>query len=96
MAKGRLLTGDRPTGPLHLGHFVGSLENRVRLQDEYDCYFIIADLHVLTTAYEDPTPIRDNVRALVLDYLSVGIDPARSRIYLQSLVPEVEIGRAHV
>jgi tryptophanyl-tRNA synthetase len=89
VAKGRLLTGDRPTGPLHLGHYVGSLENRVRLQDEYQCFFIIADLHVLTTAYEDPTPIRDNVRELMLDYLSVGIDPAKSTIYLQSLVPQV-------
>src|SRR5829696_719928 len=89
MASRRLLTGDRPTGALHLGHYVGTLENRVRLQDEYECYFIIADLHVLTTAYEDPSPIRDNVRELVLDYLSVGIDPSKSTIYLQSLVPEV-------
>ena len=86
---GRLLTGDRPTGPLHLGHYVGTLENRVRLQDEYECFFIIADFHVLTTAYEDPSSIRQNVRELVLDYLSVGIDPARSTIYLQSLTPEV-------
>lgn len=89
MAKGRLLTGDRPTGPLHLGHYVGSLENRIRLQDEYECFFIIADFHVLTTACEDPSPICDNIRALVLDYLSVGIDPNKSTIYLQSLVPEV-------
>ncbi len=89
MATGRLLTGDRPTGALHLGHYVGTLENRVRLQDEYECFFIIADLHVLTTAYEDPSPIRNNVRELVLDYLSVGIDPSKSTIYLQSLVPEV-------
>jgi tryptophanyl-tRNA synthetase len=89
MAKGRLLTGDRPTGPLHLGHYVGSLENRLRLQGEYECFFIIADFHVLTTAYEDPTPVRSNVRELVLDYLSVGIDPSRSTIYLQSLVPQV-------
>src|SRR5437879_2698160 len=86
---GRLLTGDRPTGPLHLGHYVGTLENRVRLQDEYECFFIIADLHVLTTSYEDTSAIRTNVRELVLDYLSVGIDPGKSTIYLQSLVPEV-------
>jgi tryptophanyl-tRNA synthetase len=89
VAKGRLLTGDRPTGPLHLGHYVGTLENRVRLQDEYQCFFIIADLHVLTTAYEDLSPVRDNVRELVLDYLSVGIDPEKSTIYLQSLIPQV-------
>lgn len=87
--RGRILTGDRPTGKLHLGHYVGSLANRVRLQDEYDCYFIIADYHVLTTAYERPGSIGDSVRDLVLDYLSVGIDPDRSTIYLQSLVPEV-------
>jgi tryptophanyl-tRNA synthetase len=89
VAKGRLLTGDRPTGPLHLGHYVGTLENRVRLQDEYECFFIIADLHVLTTAYEDLSAVRGNVRELVLDYLSVGIDPRKSTIYLQSLVPQV-------
>src|SRR5689334_13372618 len=87
--KRRLLTGDRPTGRLHLGHYVGSLENRLRLQDEYECFFIIADYQVLTTAYADPSPVRQNVRELVLDYLSVGIDPGKSTICLQSLVPEV-------
>ena len=86
--KGRILTGDRPTGKLHLGHYVGSLANRVRLQDEYECFFLIADYHALTTAYENPRDIGGNVRELVLDYLSVGIDPERSVIYLQSLVPE--------
>jgi tryptophanyl-tRNA synthetase len=89
VAKGRLLTGDRPTGPLHLGHYVGTLENRVRLQEEYECFFIIADLHVLTTAFENPGAIRANVHELVLDYLSVGMDPTKGTIYLQSLVPEV-------
>jgi len=86
-AQGRLLTGDRPTGKLHLGHYVGSLANRVRLQDDYTCYFLVADYHVLTTAYENPAGIGENVRELVLDYLSVGIDPERSTIYLQSLTP---------
>lgn len=86
---GRLLTGDRPTGKLHLGHYVGSLANRVRLQDEYTCYFLLADYHVLTTAYENPAGIGEHVRELVLDYLSVGIDPERSTIYLQSLAPAV-------
>jgi tryptophanyl-tRNA synthetase len=90
MAKrGRLLTGDRPTGKLHLGHFVGSLQNRVRLQDDYECFFLIADYHALTTRFENPGTIGENVDDLVLDYLSVGIDPERSTIYLQSLVPEV-------
>src|SRR3990170_6366564 len=85
----RILTGDRPTGELHLGHYVGSLANRVRLQDEYDCFFIIADYHALTTAYEQSSEVQANVQGLVLDYLSVGIDPARSTIFLQSLVPEI-------
>lgn len=91
MKKKRVLTGDRPTGRLHLGHYVGSLENRVRLQDKYDCFFLVADLHMLTTQYE-PQDLREtaeNVKGLVLDYLSVGIDPEKSIIYLQSLVPEV-------
>ncbi|MBU2008363.1 MAG: tryptophan--tRNA ligase [Chloroflexi bacterium] len=89
--KKRVLTGDRPTGRLHLGHYVGSLENRVRLQDKYDCFFLVADLHMLTTRYEpqDLKETAENIRGLVLDYLAVGIDPEKSVIYLQSLVPEV-------
>lgn len=86
--KGRILTGDRPTGKLHLGHYVGSLANRVRLQDTYDCFFIVADYHALTTGWENPRGIGENIREMVLDYLSVGMDPERSTIYLQSLVPE--------
>lgn len=85
----RILTGDRPTGILHLGHYVGSLANRVRLQDEYECFFIIADLHMLTTHYDRIPNIAENARQLVYDYVSVGMDPDRSTIYLQSLVPEV-------
>lgn len=91
MERKRILTGDRPTGKLHLGHYVGSLANRVRLQDEYECFFIIADLHTLTTKPEKDNieGLADNVRSAVLDYLACGIDPARSVIYLQSAVPEV-------
>ena len=86
MNKKRILTGDRPTGKLHLGHYVGSLANRVRLQDEYECFFIIADLHTLTTRPEKEhiEELRQNVYDCVLDYLAVGIDPAKSVIYLQS------------
>ncbi len=86
----RILTGDRPTGKMHLGHYVGSLKNRVRLQDEYECFFIIADLHTLTTRpdREAIDRISENVRAMVLDYLAVGIDPERSVIFLQSAVTE--------
>ncbi len=91
MERKRILTGDRPTGKLHLGHYVGSLANRVRLQDEYDCFFIIADLHTLTTKPEKSNIelLADNVRSAVLDYLACGIDPEKSVIYLQSAVPEV-------
>ncbi len=89
--RGRLLTGDRPTGALHLGHYVGSLENRLRLQDEYECFFLIADYHVLTTGADRTREIAQHVHELLLDYLSVGIDPERSTIYLQSLVPEVAV-----
>jgi tryptophanyl-tRNA synthetase len=87
----RLLTGDRPTGKLHVGHYVGSIANRVRLQDEYDCYFIIADLHMLTTKPDKASieELRGNVRDVVLDYLACGIDPAKSTIYLQSAIPAV-------
>jgi len=89
MTRKRILTGDRPTGDLHLGHYVGSLANRVRLQDEYECFFIIADYHALTTAYDRSAEVQGNIRSLVLDYLSVGMDPERSTIFLQSLVPEI-------
>lgn len=87
--KQRILTGDRPTGPLHLGHYVGSLANRVKLQEDYDCFFIIADFQVLTDHLRDTAKISGNVRQIVLDYLSVGIDPQKSSIFIQSLVPEI-------
>ncbi len=85
----RILTGDRPTGKLHLGHYVGTLQNRVRLQDEYECFFIVADYHMLTTRLENLGEIKANIEDMVIDYLSVGIDPVKSTIYVQSLVPEV-------
>ena len=89
--KKRILTGDRPTGRLHLGHYVGSLKNRVRLQDEYECFFLIADLHMLTTRpqKEHIDALRENIREMVLDYLAVGIDPSKSTVYLQSAVHAV-------
>jgi len=88
--KGRVLTGDRPTGKLHLGHYVGSIANRIRLQDEYECFFIIADLHTLTTRPEREhiAQLGENIHEMVLDYLSAGIDPNKSAIFLQSAVPE--------
>jgi len=89
MAKKRILTGDRPTGKLHLGHYVGSLVNRVQLQDEYECFFIIADLHTLTTQPEKHhiAGMRQHIHDLVLDYLAVGIDPEKSVIFIQSAIP---------
>ncbi|HWP49146.1 MAG TPA: tryptophan--tRNA ligase [Candidatus Limnocylindrales bacterium] len=91
MEKKRILTGDRPTGKLHLGHYVGTLANRIRLQYEYESFFIIADLHMLTTrnAPEDIAQSAQNIRDLVLDSLAAGIDPAVATFYIQSAVPEV-------
>ncbi len=88
--KPRLLTGDRPTGRLHLGHYVGSLANRLSHQDSFESYFIIADLHTLTTKPE-PNYIKDlpfYIREIAIDYLAVGIDPNKSTIYVQSAIPE--------
>jgi len=87
--KGRILTGDRPTGKLHLGHYVGSLINRVRLQDDYDTFLIIADVQALTTNFEEPEKLAGDVREVALDYLAVGIDPEKSTIFVQSLIPEI-------
>jgi len=88
MAK-RILTGDRPTGPLHLGHYVGSLQNRVRLQDEYDTYVLIADIQALTDNFEHPENLAANVFEVALDYLAVGLDPEKVKIVVQSMVPEL-------
>jgi len=85
----RILTGDRPTGPLHLGHYVGSLQNRVRLQDEYDTYVLIADVQALTDNFERPEMLEANVIEVTLDYLAVGLDPEKVKIVVQSMVPEL-------
>jgi len=87
--KKRILTGDRPTGPLHLGHYVGSLQNRVRLQDEYETFILIADVQALTDHYEHPEILKQNIQEIVADYIAVGIDPAKSAICIQSLIPEI-------
>ncbi len=86
----RVLTGDRPTGRMHLGHYVGSLVNRVKMQYEMECFFIVADWHSLTTknTKEEIALLTENVREMVIDYLAVGIDPERSTIFLQSAVKE--------
>jgi tryptophanyl-tRNA synthetase len=89
MPKKRILTGDRPTGPLHLGHYVGSLANRIRLQHEYDAYIIIADVQALTDNFDDPQKVRDNLAEVAMDYMAVGIDPNIATIFVQSLVPQI-------
>lgn len=84
----RILTGHRTTGARHIGHLAGTLTNWVNLQDQYECFFLLADLHVLTTDYQHPQQIRENTLDVLTDWLAVGIDPQRSTIFLQSAVPE--------
>ncbi|WP_447974068.1 tryptophan--tRNA ligase [Nitrospira sp. Kam-Ns4a] len=87
-ARQRVLSGMRPTGPLHLGHLLGTLDNWVALQRAYDCYFCVADWHALTTSYEDTGRIKDYTRTVLTDWLAAGLDPNRSTIFIQSHVPE--------
>src|SRR5947209_2398545 len=88
--KQRILTGDTPTGKLHLGHYVGSVENRLALQDEYDCYFLIANKHAFTTRADKPADIRQSVIDIATDYLAAGIDPNQSTMFIQSEVPAID------
>lgn len=88
--KPRILTGDTPTGRLHLGHYVGSIENRLALQDAYDCYFLIANKHAFTTRADQPAEIRQSVIDVATDWLAVGIDPNRSTMFIQSEVPAID------
>ena len=91
MKKKRIVTGDRPTGRLHIGHYFGSLKNRVKMQEtgEYEPYILVADVQALTDNFNNPEKVRKNVREVVMDYLSVGIDPEKTTIYIQSMIPEV-------
>ena len=91
MEKKRIVTGDRPTGRLHIGHYFGSLKNRVKMQNsgEYDPYILVADVQALTDNFNNPEKVRKNVREVVIDYLSVGIEPEKTTIYIQSMIPEV-------
>jgi len=91
MAKKRILTGDRPTGKLHLGHYVGSLANRVQLQREWEVCVLIADYHTLTTKPEETRQLEERIREIALDYLAAGIDPEISHVYIQSQVPETAV-----
>lgn len=84
-----ILTGDRPTGNLHIGHYFGSLKQRVELQDKYETYIEIADIQALTDNFNNPEKVRKNVKEVLLDYLSVGIDPDKATIFVQSMIPEI-------
>ena len=86
--KGRILSGMRPTGKLHLGNYVGALRNWVSLQDSYDCFFFIADWHALTTDYADTRSVKQNSLEVIIDYLAAGLDPERSTLFIQSHVPQ--------
>jgi len=83
----RVLSGMRPTGKLHLGNYVGALDNWVRMQDEYECFFEVADWHALTTDYADTSRVKENSLEVVLDWLAAGLDPKKSVIFIQSHVP---------
>jgi tryptophanyl-tRNA synthetase len=89
MKNKRILTGDRPTGKMHIGHYFGSLKNRVKMQEEYETYIEIADVQALTDNFNNPEKVRKNVREIALDYLSVGIDPKKATIFIQSMIPEI-------
>jgi tryptophanyl-tRNA synthetase len=86
----RLLTGDTPTGKLHIGHYVGSVENRLALQNDYDCFFLIANKHAFTTRADKPAEIRQSVMEIATDWLAVGIDPQKSAMFIQSEVPAID------
>ena len=90
MEKKRILTGDRPTGRLHIGHYFGSIKKRVEMQESglYDPYILIADVQALTDNFNNPEKVRKNVREVAIDYLSCGIDPKKTTIYIQSMIPE--------
>ena len=88
MDKKRIVTGVRPTGRLHIGHYFGAINNIVKLQDEFEQYLLIADVQALTDNFENPEKVRKNVRELVIDYISCGIDPEKTTIYIQSMIPE--------
>lgn len=86
--KKRILSGMRPTGPLHMGNYLGALDNWITMQDPYDCYFFVADWHALTSDYENPGPTGEYVRQILIDWLSAGLSPDQSTIFIQSKVPE--------
>lgn len=89
MERKRILTGDRPTGPLHIGHYCGSLRDRVKLQNDYQTYILIADVQAMTDNFDNPQKVRDNVMEVALDNLAVGVDPTKASIVIQSQIPAI-------
>jgi tryptophanyl-tRNA synthetase len=87
MLTNRVLSGMRPTGALHLGHYHGVLKNWIKLQHEYECLFFVADWHALTTHYDEPAQIRQHVWDMIIDWLAAGVDPAHATLFIQSQVP---------
>ena len=85
----RILTGDRPTGRLHIGHYFGSLQSRIKLQDEYEAFIEVADVQALTDNFNNPEKVKSNVNEILMDQLSVGIDPSKVTFFLQSMIPEI-------
>jgi tryptophanyl-tRNA synthetase len=88
--KPRLLTGDTPTGKLHLGHFVGSIENRIKYQSTHDCYFILANKHAFTTGASNPAKVKQDTLDVALDWLAAGVDPGKCSMFIQSEVPAID------
>ncbi len=86
--KGIIFSGMRPTGKLHLGNYLGALENWVKLQEEYKCFYGVVDLHALTTGYKQTTELKENIREMLIDWFSAGVDPEKSTVLIQSYVPE--------
>jgi len=89
MKKKNLLTGDRPTGPLHIGHYVGSLANRIKMQHEYETFIMVADTQAITDNYDNIAKVKENVYDVVADYIACGIDPKEAHIFIQSMVPQL-------
>src|SRR6202158_1765234 len=84
----RVLSGMRPTGKLHIGHYVGALQNWTRLQNDYDCFFFVADWHALTTDYANTSGVKDNILEMAFDWLAAGLDPEKATLFIQSHVPQ--------
>ena len=89
MEKKTLLTGDRPTGALHIGHYFGSLQNRVTMQNDFDSYIMVADVQALTDNFNQPERVRENVLEVAMDNIAAGVDPKKATLFIQSQIPQI-------